>query len=73
MMLSSSLKELESVGMIHREQYNEIPPRVEYTLTEKGKSFIPILIQLATWGAAHMQTDKSCGLSCIMCQSIDAY
>ena len=34
-MLSHSLKELEAAGVVHREQYNEVPPRVEYTLTEK--------------------------------------
>lgn len=40
MMLAQSLKELEASGIVHREQYNEIPPRVEYTLTDKGKSII---------------------------------
>ncbi|BBB90906.1 MAG TPA: helix-turn-helix domain-containing protein [Methylomusa anaerophila] len=70
MMLSQSLKELEASGIIHREQYNEIPPRVEYTLTDKGKSIIPPLIKLAEWGAEHMQEGKTCAVFCDTCQSI---
>ncbi|SBW09846.1 Pyridoxal-dependent decarboxylase [uncultured delta proteobacterium] len=53
-MLAQSLKELESYGLVHREQYNEIPPRVEYTLTEKGRTLMPALNHLAEWGAANM-------------------
>lgn len=41
--LASALKELISDGIIDRHQYDEIPPRVEYSLTEKGKSVVPIL------------------------------
>lgn len=70
MMLSQSLKELEAFGIVHREQYNEVPPRVEYTLTDKGKSIVAPLINLAEWGAAHMQEDKSCGVFCDACQSM---
>jgi DNA-binding HxlR family transcriptional regulator len=51
--LSQQLKELEEGGLIHREQYNQIPPRVEYSLTEKGKSLIPILTLMAQWGEEH--------------------
>lgn len=69
MMLSQSLKELEAVGVVHREQYNEVPPRVEYTLTEKGSSIVPILVQFATWGAENMQNDISCGTNCNRCQA----
>ena len=50
MMLSQSLKELEENGIVHREQYNEIPPRVEYSLTEKGKSLFPKLELMCQWG-----------------------
>ena len=60
MMLSQSLKELEASGIVHREQYNEVPPRVEYTLTDKGKSIIPPLMKLGEWGGSHMQEDKFC-------------
>ena len=48
--LSSALKELERDGLIHREMYPEIPPKVEYTLTERGRSLMRVLDQLCTWG-----------------------
>ncbi len=48
-MLASSLKELEKSNMITRVQYNEMPIRVEYFLTDKAKAFIPILGQIAVW------------------------
>lgn len=50
MMLTQSLKELELDGIINRKQFIEIPPRVEYTLTENGQSLIPALLALAHWG-----------------------
>lgn len=69
-MLAQSLKELEATGVVHREQYNEVPPRVEYTLTEKGKSILPILIQLAGWAIEDMQNEASCGVLCTKCQAM---
>lgn len=50
MVLTQSLKELESDGIIYRKQYMEIPPRVEYSLTDSGKELIPALKALANWG-----------------------
>lgn len=47
--LSSALKELMADGMVSRRQYDEIPPRVEYSLTEKGKSSVPILQSICKW------------------------
>lgn len=71
MMLAQSLKELEAVGMVHREQYNEVPPRVEYTLTELGNSIMPSLIQFAEWGLSHLQmADTRCSVYCETCQSV---
>ncbi|MFZ3131883.1 MAG: winged helix-turn-helix transcriptional regulator, partial [Desulfosporosinus sp.] len=49
--------------------YNEVPPRVEYTLTDKGKSIIPPLKKLAEWSVGHMQEDKTCAAFCDTCQS----
>ncbi len=48
--LSSTLKELEADGLVHRKEYPQIPPKVEYSLTERGKSLIPILDQMCEWG-----------------------
>lgn len=52
-MLSSTLKELEADGLILRTVYPQMPPKVEYSLTEKGKSIIPILFDLCSWGDEH--------------------
>ncbi len=51
--LSATLKELENEGLIIRKEYPQIPPKVEYSLSEKGKSLIPILDQMCTWGEVH--------------------
>ena len=48
--LSSTLKQLEADGLIHRQEYPQIPPKVEYSLTERGKSLIPILDWMCEWG-----------------------
>ncbi|WP_330636965.1 helix-turn-helix domain-containing protein [Acidaminobacter sp. JC074] len=48
--LSVQLKELESDGIISRKEYPQVPPKVEYALTEKGLSLMPVLQALCTWG-----------------------
>ena len=48
--LSSTLKGLEADGLVHREEYPQIPPKVEYCLSERGKSLMPILDQMCEWG-----------------------
>ena len=48
--LSQNLKELERDGLIHREMYTEIPPKVEYSLSERGRSLMTVLDQLCVWG-----------------------
>ncbi len=52
-MLSQTLKNLEQSHLVHREVYAEVPPRVEYSLTETGKSLIPSIISLITWAKEH--------------------
>ncbi len=49
-LISSTLKELEADQLVHREEYPQIPPKVEYSLTERGKSLIPILDKMCEWG-----------------------
>jgi DNA-binding HxlR family transcriptional regulator len=49
-MLTLQLRDLEQMGLLHRQAYAQIPPKVEYSLTEQGWSAGPILCQLNTWG-----------------------
>ena len=52
-MLSQTLKNLEQSHLVHREVYPEVPPRVEYSLTDTGKSLMPVLTALILWGKEH--------------------
>ena len=52
-MLTSTLRDLEADGLIHREQFNEIPPHVEYSLTDKGKDLMPVFYAMMNWGFKH--------------------
>ncbi|AJA46988.1 HTH-type transcriptional regulator [Clostridium pasteurianum DSM 525 = ATCC 6013] len=49
-MLSQQLKELEAEKLVYRKEYHQIPPKVEYSLTEKGETLIPILSLMSEWG-----------------------
>jgi DNA-binding HxlR family transcriptional regulator len=53
-MLTNQLRELEADGLIHREVFPQVPPRVEYSLTERGRSLEPVLKALKDWGDAHV-------------------
>lgn len=55
--LTKQLRELESDGFIHREIYKEIPPKVEYSLTEFGESFIPVLQTMMAWSETYLCPD----------------
>ena len=52
-MLSQTLKNLEQSHLVHREVYPEVPPRVEYSLTDTGKSLMPAIMALIEWGKEH--------------------
>lgn len=54
-MLTNTLRELEADGLIYREQFNEIPPHVEYSLTEKGRNLFPIFYEMLKWGLHYAQ------------------
>lgn len=53
-MLTKQLRQMEGDGLIARKVYTQVPPKVEYSLTEMGKSLLPILDQLCEWGAEHI-------------------
>lgn len=66
--LSSSIKELIADGIISRRSYDEIPPRVEYRLTEKGASVVPVLQQICRWaGMFHREVADDAPRQCQMC------
>ena len=54
-MLTQQLRELEASSLIHREVYPVVPPKVEYSLTETGRSLMPILVAMRDWGAGYLR------------------
>jgi DNA-binding HxlR family transcriptional regulator len=61
-MLTLQLRELEEVGIVHREVYKEVPPKVEYSLTPFGRSLEPILLLMRDWGDQFMQARRESDL-----------
>lgn len=64
-MLTQQLRELEAQKLVHREVFPIIPPKVEYSLTELGRSLLPILVAMRDWGAAYLRT-KNVEANCFM-------
>ena len=64
-MLTQQLRELESSKLIHREVYPVIPPKVEYSLTDEGRSLLPILMAMRDWGANYLRS-KNMESNCFM-------
>jgi DNA-binding HxlR family transcriptional regulator len=56
--LTNCLKDLSDYGIIHREQYNEIPPRVEYSLTTSGKELVPLIESVVAWGQKNIKVTE---------------
>lgn len=52
--LTSNLRAMEEDGLLRREVFAEVPPRVEYTLTDRGRSLEPVIDAMRAWGEAHM-------------------
>ncbi|MGN6714196.1 winged helix-turn-helix transcriptional regulator [Anaerocolumna jejuensis] len=67
--LAAALKELISDDIVQRKQYDEIPPRVEYCLTTKGASVVPILQSICIWSGAYHKDDSENSL--LQCQKCD--
>ena len=67
-MLTQQLRELEQDSLIHREVYPVIPPKVEYSLTQLGKSLMPILVEMRDWGAQYLRS-KDIESTCFMMTS----
>jgi DNA-binding HxlR family transcriptional regulator len=63
-MLTQQLRELQAHGIIHREVYPEVPPKVEYSLTEYGKTLRPITELMCAWGKTHMRKLSRRGVEC---------
>ena len=57
-MLTQQLRELESSHLVHREVYPVIPPKVEYSLTETGRSLLPVLAAIRDWGAEYLRKNN---------------
>ena len=57
--LSSTLRELEEAELVDRRQFNEIPPHVEYSLTQKGRDLMPIFFEMFKWGMEYLWTEPS--------------
>lgn len=57
-MLTQTLRELEEDGLINRKVYHEVPPRVEYSLTEVGEELIPFIEYLRMWGEKRMEVEN---------------
>ncbi|MDO4555092.1 MAG: helix-turn-helix domain-containing protein [Lachnospiraceae bacterium] len=67
--LAAALKELMADHMITRKSYDEIPPKVEYTLTEKGRSVVPILLSISQWAGAYQKEGSEDAV--VQCQKCD--
>lgn len=67
-MLTQQLRELEADDLIHREVFPIVPPKVEYSLTDLGKSLIPILTSMRDWGSTYLN-GKDLESSCFMMHS----
>ena len=57
-MLTRQLRELEECGLVHREIFPQVPPRVDYSLTEEGRSLAPIILAMHDWGTGRLKRQQ---------------
>ena len=57
--LTAQLRDMEAKGLVHRQVYAEVPPRVEYSLTDLGRSLKPILDAMWTWGEGYQEQNRA--------------
>ena len=67
-MLTQQLRELEAQHLVHREVYPVVPPKVEYSLTDLGRSLLPILVAMRDWGADYMRSKNMEACCFMMCK-----
>ena len=65
-MLTQQLRELEAHNLIHREVFAVVPPKVEYSLTELGRSLMPILVSMRDWGSSYLRKKSIEPSCCVM-------
>ena len=70
-MLTQQLREMETQNLIHREVFPVVPPKVEYSLTELGKSLMPVLIAMRDWGSVYLHS-RNIESNCFMMTSTPA-
>jgi DNA-binding HxlR family transcriptional regulator len=63
-MLTQTLRELEEDKLIHREVYHQVPPKVEYCLTQTGQELIPFIDYLSKWGEKQMEEENKNAITC---------
>ncbi|HEX3046714.1 MAG TPA: winged helix-turn-helix transcriptional regulator [Bacillota bacterium] len=71
--LTQQLRELERDQLIHREVYREVPPKVEYSLTEIGKSFIPVMMSIMEWGLGYIKETTNCNMDICISNKFSCY
>jgi len=65
-MLTQTLRELEDDKLINRKMYHEVPPKVEYTVSDTGKELIPFIRHLSNWGNKQLEKEDNATLNCMM-------
>lgn len=71
--LTQQLRELERDNLIRREVFREVPPKVEYSITPTGKSFIPVMLKIMEWGVGYIKETRNCDMNICMANKFACY